>query len=187
MFELCSNQREAGEALHGSTHRIIGQNHLKEVLPLRECGMRVVVNRCDQCEEVARVDEINRHIQQRRLRSGELDSTHATTIVGGTTFVGDVVATRHNDRSLPTTDGGHVRDREVWRIEAIDPVGSIVLLDGDRRVRLPAKYVEQFTLAYSYTEYGAQGITADESITLVTDSTTQPAPTWERHAARERT
>ncbi len=120
------------------------------------------------------VDEINRHIQQRRLRSGQLDAKHATTIVGGNAFVGDVVATRHNDRSLRTTDGDHVRNRELWRIEAIDLDRSIVLFDGDRRVRLPAEYVEQFvTLAYSCTEYGAQGITADESITLVTDSTTQ--------------
>lgn len=121
------------------------------------------------------VDEINRHIQHHRLRSGQLDSKQATTIIGGTAFVGDVVATRHNDRSLRTTDGDHVRNRELWRIEAIDLDRSIVLFDGDRRVRLPAEYVEQFvTLAYSCTEYGAQGITADESITLVTDSTTQP-------------
>ena len=135
------------------------------------------------------VDEINRHIQQRRLRSGQLDSKHATTIVGGTAFVGDVVATRHNDRSLRTTDGDHVRNRELWRIEAIDLDRSIVLFDGDRRVRLPAEYVEQSSSRWPTRAPNTEPMASPPTRASRSSRTAQPkaACTWERHAAGERT
>jgi hypothetical protein len=134
------------------------------------------------------VDEINRHIQQRRLWSGQLDSKQATTIVGGTAFVGDVVATRHNDRSLRTTDGDQVRNRELWRIEAIDLDRSIVLFDGDRRVRLPAEYVEQFvTLATRAPNTAPRASPPTRASRSSRTARPNAACTWERHAAGERT
>ncbi|MEL6893630.1 MAG: MobF family relaxase, partial [Actinomycetota bacterium] len=120
------------------------------------------------------VDQINRHIQRRRLRAGQLDPDSGIFIAGSAAFAGDVVATRRNDWALPSSDGDRVRNRERWTIEAVNSDGSLLLADGDRRVLVSADYAKHFvTLAYATTEHGAQGITTDESITLVSDATTQ--------------
>jgi ATP-dependent exoDNAse (exonuclease V) alpha subunit len=119
------------------------------------------------------VDEINRRIQRERLTHRELRRDRYADISTGVAFVGDVVITRRNDRTLRSADGDHVKNRERWTIESIAADGSIVLAVGDRRVDVPADYVrEHVQLGYATTEYGAQGITVDESITLVTDATT---------------
>ncbi|MDJ0771314.1 MAG: MobF family relaxase [Ilumatobacter sp.] len=120
------------------------------------------------------VDQINRHIQRGRLRAGQLDPDSGIFIAGSPAFVGDVVATRRNDRTFRSGDDDYVRNRERWTTEAIDSDGSLTLAEGDRRVVVSADYAKQFVaLAYATTEHGAQGITTDESITLVTDATTQ--------------
>ena len=90
-------------------------------------------------------------------------------------MVGDVVATRHNDRRLRTSRGDHVRNRERWIVTATHPNGDITVsrLEGHGAITLPAAYAGEFVeLAYATTEYGAQGITADRSLTLATTATT---------------
>ncbi len=120
------------------------------------------------------VERINRHLQRARHRQRQLGRSDCASIADGVGFVGDVVVTRRNERSLRTIDGDHIRNRERWTVESIEADRSIVLVDGSRRVRVPADYAETFiSLGYATTEHGAQGITADESITLVTDATTR--------------
>ena len=90
-------------------------------------------------------------------------------------MVGDIVATRRNDRRLRTTTGEPVRNRERWTITDTNPNGEITVtrLDGHGTITLPADYVRQHVqLAYATTEHGAQGETADRSITLATTATT---------------
>ena len=68
------------------------------------------------------VDAINRAIQSARRNAGHLDAGRAARIAGDeTASVGDVVATRHNDRRLVTTSGEPVRNRDALRNpEAVD-------------------------------------------------------------------
>jgi ATP-dependent exoDNAse (exonuclease V) alpha subunit len=66
------------------------------------------------------VDAINHAVQAARLASGHLDGDHAVAIAGGEhAHVGDVVATRRNDRTLITSTVEPVRNREMWTVTAI--------------------------------------------------------------------
>ena len=52
------------------------------------------------------VDKINAAIQTKRINIGQLEADHAASIGGGErAYVGDVVATRRNNRHLHTTTG----------------------------------------------------------------------------------
>ena len=90
-------------------------------------------------------------------------------------MVGDIVATRRNDRRLRTTTGEPIRNRERWTITDTNQNGEITVtrLNGHGTITLPADYVRQHVqLAYATTEHGAQGDTANRSITLATTATT---------------
>jgi conjugative relaxase-like TrwC/TraI family protein len=118
---------------------------------------------------------INHHIQTTRLKTGALAGTPVAA-ADGDIYIGDVVMTRRNDRTLATTIAGDaVRNRDRWTITATHEDGSITARShtSDATVTLPAGYVREFVqLAYATTEHGNQGITTDHSITLVTGTTT---------------
>ncbi|MEO1058353.1 MAG: MobF family relaxase [Actinomycetota bacterium] len=123
----------------------------------------------------ADVAAINERIQHERAKELQLDPDTITSIGDEWAMVGDIVATRHNDRRLRTTRGDHVRNRERWIVTDLHPSGDLTVtrLEGEGSTTLPADYVAEFVeLAYATTEYGAQGITADRSVTLATSSTT---------------
>ncbi len=62
------------------------------------------------------VDAINRTIQQYRLDRGDLDTTRSAPIADGDVYVGDVIATRRNQRQLHTSERTHrVQPRPVDR------------------------------------------------------------------------
>lgn len=117
---------------------------------------------------------INHHIQTARLKAGVLTGRSAVA-ADGRVYVGDVVMTRRNDRTLATSAGDSVRNRDRWTITATHDDGSITARAqvGEATVTLPATYVSEFVqLAYATTEHGNQGITTDQSITLITGTTT---------------
>ena len=117
---------------------------------------------------------INHNIQNERLTAGALTGTPVAAS-DGEVFVGDVVMTRRNDRTLTTTAGDPVRNRDRWTVTATHHDGSVTARSqsGEATVTLPAGYVREFVqLAYATTEHGNQGITTDQSITLVTGTTT---------------
>jgi len=121
------------------------------------------------------VAAINTRIQQHRLDNGELDPTTATRIDDDWAMVDDVVVTRRNDRQLRTTAGEPVRNRERWTITHTSDDGELTVsrIGGHGTITLPADYVrDHVQLAYASTEHGAQGDTADRSITLATTATT---------------
>jgi conjugative relaxase-like TrwC/TraI family protein len=66
------------------------------------------------------VDAINRAVQAARVGAGQLTPDRVASIAGGErAHVGDVVATRRNDRTLITSTGEPVRNRETWTVTAI--------------------------------------------------------------------
>jgi conjugative relaxase-like TrwC/TraI family protein len=123
------------------------------------------------------VDTINHAIQTARINARHLDPTMATRIAAGeTVHVGDVVATRRNDRRLVTTAGEPVRNRDTWTVTAIHRDGSITVshqtAHGD--VTLPADYVRNHVrLGYAATEHGWQSATVDTAIALTSPATTR--------------
>jgi AAA domain-containing protein len=122
------------------------------------------------------VDSINQHLQQRRIEHGDLDPTWSAPIADGSeALVGDIVATRRNDRHLHTSVGDTVRNRELWTITDIGTGGHLTVtqVGGHGTVTLPADYVrEHVRLGYAATEPGNQSDTTTGSITLATPATT---------------
>ena len=123
------------------------------------------------------VDTINHAVQATRLAAGHLDPELATRIAPGeTAHLGDVIATRRNDRRLTTTTGQPVRNRDTWTATAINDDGSITVSHraGHGEVTLPADYVrEHVRLGYAATEHGWQSDTVDTAIALTSPATTR--------------
>ena len=121
------------------------------------------------------VDEINRTIRQLRARTGDTDTTTFASIADGLVAIGDIVATRRNQRHLHTTSGDIVRNRELWTVTAVNDAGDLTVSDltGTSTVTLPAEYaMEHVRLGYAATEYGTQSATETASITLAGPATT---------------
>jgi hypothetical protein len=123
------------------------------------------------------VNVINDAVQAARVAAGHLNSNDVTPIAGGEhAHVGDVVATRRNDRTLITSAGEPVRNRETWTVTAIDADGSLTVVrePGHGTVTLPADYAhDHVRLGYAATEHGYQSDTVDHSISLVSSVTTR--------------
>jgi hypothetical protein len=86
------------------------------------------------------------------------------------------VATRRNDRTLITSAGEPVRNRETWTVTAVGTDGSLTVSRERRHgtVTLPADYVrEHVRLGYAATEHGYQSDTVDDAIALVSPVTTR--------------
>ena len=122
------------------------------------------------------VEASNQHIHQRRIEQGDLDPTWSAPIADGSeALVGDIVATRRNERHLHTSSGDTVRNRELWKITDItnDDGLTVTQVGGHGTVTLPADYVrEHVRLGYATTEPGNQSDTTTGSITLATPATT---------------
>jgi hypothetical protein len=123
------------------------------------------------------VDTINHAIQTARLTAGHLDPEVAARLAaGGTVHVGDVIATRRNDRRLIATSGEPVRNRDTWTVMAIRYDGSITVTHqaGHGDVTLPADYFrDHVRLGYAATEHGWQSDTVDTAIALISAATTR--------------
>ncbi|MBA3605826.1 MAG: relaxase domain-containing protein, partial [Acidimicrobiia bacterium] len=123
------------------------------------------------------VDAINHAIQAARLEVGHLQPEQSMSIAGGErAHVGDVVATRRNDRRLVTSAGEPVRNRETWTVTDIGADGSMTVTHdpGHGTVALPADYVvEHVRLGYAATEHGYQSDTVTTSVELASGATTR--------------
>ena len=88
------------------------------------------------------VDRINWVIRARRYHRGDIDlDTRVPTADGNGACVGDIITTRRNDRTLITTAGDHVRNRDHWTVTAITDTGDldVTRIDGHSTVTLPAE------------------------------------------------
>ena len=123
------------------------------------------------------VDTINHAVQQARLDAGHLDSDTATRIAGGEhAHIGDVVATRRNDRRLTTTAGEPVRNRDTWTVTGIGDDGSLTVSHqgGHGDVTLPADYArEHVRLGYVATEHGWESDNVTAGMCVASPATTR--------------
>ncbi|WP_395245723.1 MobF family relaxase [Agromyces sp. MMS24-K17] len=127
------------------------------------CAMTVATN--DEARE------LNARIREVRVRAGDVDDVR--TVIGSDGLsigCGDVIQTRRNDSGL------RVANRQVWVVQRVDEDGAMWATaraagHRPRSVRLPAEYVAEHThLAYAATAHGVQGMTVDESHTIVGDA-----------------
>lgn len=115
---------------------------------------------------------LNQRAQQVRLDAGELDAARALVAGAYRLHVGDVVATRRNDRSLRTDRNLMVKNRDRWTITAIGNDGSLTIAGRSGAVTLPPEYVrEHVELAYAETSHANQGRTVDRSFLLLDGAT----------------
>ena len=88
------------------------------------------------------VDRLNQRAQQRRIIAGELDPDRfAETTDGVRLHIGDVIATRRNDRSIETDRHEMVRNRNTFTITYLYDDGSIAAVGDTGWVILPNRYV----------------------------------------------
>jgi hypothetical protein len=117
--------------------------------------------------------EINQEIQhhQRNWQTGPSVRLHDGTHV----FTGDVVATRHNDRSLVASAGATVRNRQTWTVTTVRADGGLLVSHPERgQVLLPAAYVSRHVeLGWAVTGYGNQGVTVDHGICVIEPTTSR--------------
>ena len=115
------------------------------------------------------VDRLNERAQQRRIIAGQLDSERFVETASGVRLhVGDVIATRRNDRSIETNRHEMVRNRNTFTITYLNDDGGIAAVGDTGLVVLPAAYVaDHVELAYAVTAMGAQGRTVDHAITVI--------------------
>ena len=204
--ELCGDGRvDALERLHRFTHRweaaasLLLRSGDPRALDAYEAHDRIIPGSFDahlqhmattwieyreQCKTVAVVASTNQHVdainvvvQTARLHARHLDPDVVASIAGGEhVHVGDVVATRRNDRTLITSAGEPVRNRETWTVTAIGSDGSLTVTreHGHGTVELPADYAhEHVRLGYAATEHGYQSDSVDHAIALATSATTR--------------
>lgn len=84
-------------------------------------------------------------------------------MAGARASVGDLVFTKHNDRTLALGATDFVRNGYRWEVTEVDPDGSITVthLESNAHLRLPAAYVRSHvTLGYARTIDATQGATA---------------------------
>lgn len=100
---------------------------------------------------------------------------------GARASAGDVVITRHHDRSLRGRDGSWVKNGDRWVVQGVDRNGDLRVARAGHHarrlgevLRLPAEYVgHHVQLGYASTIHGAQGATVDTTHTVVTAESRQ--------------
>ena len=119
----------------------------------------------DTREQVAALNATIR--DQHRLTPHDQRSRDAfATAVGDRLGVGDLVATRRNDRDLD------VANRDQWTITATNEAGDLEVTGPRGSRRLPADYARRHVeLAYATTTHGAQGETVDSAHFVLGETT----------------
>ncbi|HUP69656.1 MAG TPA: AAA family ATPase [Acidimicrobiales bacterium] len=118
---------------------------------------------------VEAVADLNRRAQWLRAAAGEIDMAGTHVLTGPYEIhVGDVVATRRNDRQLRTDRGYMVKNRDHWEVVRIGDGGDLVVSGRTGMARLPEDYVAAHVeLAYAQTSHANQGRTVDTSLVFI--------------------
>lgn len=122
------------------------------------------------------VRALNARAHADRIADGLVAPEGITTSDGDVIGRGDRILTRANARHLPTADGGHVRNGEIWDVLDTHPDGSASVARAHRDrtttrksavVLLPPEYVaHDVDLGYATTTHRAQGVTVDHAHVL---------------------
>ncbi len=122
------------------------------------------------------VRELNEQARADRLAAQAAGPDREAVLADGTrASAGDVIITRHNDRSLRGRDGSWVKNGDRWVVQGVGRNGDLhVARAGHHASRvgaalsLPADYVgHHVQLGYASTIHGAQGATVDTTHTVV--------------------
>lgn len=123
------------------------------------------------------VKELNQRAQIHAILTGEVKDQGASVIGRDQlpTYVGDIIVTRQNNRTLTTRAGkDFVKNGDQWKILKVHSDGSLLVKNTKHqgKVTLPAAYVrENVELGYAATTHRAQGATVDTVHALVDSST----------------
>ncbi len=147
--------------LHGGTTRQMAMATVHAWRDAIEAGQSAAMMAPTR-EAVAALNEI---AQATRFAAGDVDPRSPSVQVGeGRARVGDVVATRRNQRTLLTDRQRMVKNRDRWTVAAVHRNGSLTVDGSTGRVTLPAEYVAaDVELAYAETSHATQGRTVDRS------------------------
>lgn len=119
------------------------------------------------------VDRLNIMCQQLLIDTGHLNSEGCSLKAGAQTlYEGDEVVTRRNNRTLRTSKGLMVKNRDHWIIEQIHGEGSVTITGPTGTITLPADYViRNVELGYAQTSHASQGRTVDTALLFVDTAT----------------
>ncbi|MGI8710755.1 MAG: AAA family ATPase, partial [Acidimicrobiales bacterium] len=147
--------------LHGGTHRQMAMATVSAWWSATEAGETAAMMAPTR-EAVAVLNDL---AQAMCADAGEIDRQSPSVRLGASrAHVGDVVATRRNDRTLRTDRDRMVKNRDRWTIETVLRDGGIAVTGASGRVTLPASYVAAgVELAYAETSHATQGRTVDRS------------------------
>lgn len=156
--------------VHGGTVQHTHQRMVQAWAEDLERGDRVLM----MATTNSSVEALNLLAQQHRIDEGHVNVSSTITLADGAEAgVGDWILTRRNDRRLATGTGhSFVKNGDRWTIEAINPDGSLEVVDDHGRTcTLPSSYIRQWSsLGYATTVHRAQGRTVD-SAHLLLDTT----------------
>ena len=131
----------------------------------RDAGHSVAVM-ANSNETVAR---LNNKCQQLLVETRDIDPAGRELRPGDQILCeGDEVVTRRNDRTLRTSKGLMVKNRDHWTIQRIHDDGTVTLTGPTGTVTLPSHYVtEHVELGYAQTSHASQGRTVDTALLLI--------------------
>ena len=121
--------------------------------------------------------ELARHVNAEIARRRADAQQTGETVAGAgdrSIRIGDVVATRRNDRHRRANDGLPVRNGDRWTVTAATASGDLVLehLERGAEATVTAAYAaEHLDLGYAITQTRAQSTTVAASLTLIAGST----------------
>jgi len=139
----------------------------------RADGASVIVTAPDRTT----VAEFNQRAQESLQHDGTV-ARYGRVIGDIEVGVGDEILTLRNDRQLVASDGAAVRNGDRWQIHAHTPDGGLAVQrigeHAGATATLPPAYLDagHVDLAYATTVHKAQGVTVDQSLTIIDQRTT---------------
>ena len=124
------------------------------------------------------VAELNARAQAYRFQSGEVGGEENVQLRDGLqAHTGDLIVTRKNKRTLSLNRGKDwVKNNDLWIVEDVNQDGSLTVQHSTHqgKTTLPAGYVaDHVELGYASTVHRSQGITADTTHAVITDTTSR--------------
>ena len=119
------------------------------------------------------VRDLNARARADRVATGAVQDCGVELSDGTPAGVGDLVVTRHNDRTL-ATGSGWVKNGDTWTVVGIDRRGALTVARSGRggSTTLPPDYVRQHVeLGYATTAHRAQGQTVDTAHAFISPAT----------------